>query len=67
MALEFGTAEWAQALVEAINASSEYRNSGRSCRHSWAAAVLSSYHAFWRTTAGATGSTFDVLAGRPKN
>jgi len=30
MALEFGTAEWAQALVEAINASSEYRNSGRS-------------------------------------
>jgi putative sterol carrier protein len=30
MALEFGTPEWARALVEAINASSEYRNSGAS-------------------------------------
>ena len=28
MALEFGTPEWARALIEAINASSEYRNSG---------------------------------------
>lgn len=28
MALEFGTPEWARALVVAINASSEYRNSG---------------------------------------
>jgi len=28
MALEFGTPEWARALLEAINASSEYRNSG---------------------------------------
>ena len=28
MALEFGTPEWARALTEAINASSEYRNSG---------------------------------------
>lgn len=28
MALEFGTPEWAAALVDAINASSEYRNSG---------------------------------------
>ena len=28
MALEFGTPEWARALFEAINASSEYRNSG---------------------------------------
>lgn len=30
MALEFGTPAWAQALVTAINASSEYRNSGGS-------------------------------------
>jgi putative sterol carrier protein len=30
MALTFGTPEWAQALVTAINASSEYRNSGAS-------------------------------------
>jgi len=29
MALEFGTPAWAGALVDAINASSEYRNSGR--------------------------------------
>ena len=29
MALEFGTPAWAGALVTAINASSEYRNSGR--------------------------------------
>lgn len=28
MALEFGTSEWARALVDVINASSEYRNSG---------------------------------------
>ena len=28
MALEFGTPEWARTLVDAINASSEYRNSG---------------------------------------
>ena len=28
MAFEFGTPEWARALEEAINASSEYRNAG---------------------------------------
>lgn len=28
MALEFGAPEWSRALVDAINASSEYRNSG---------------------------------------
>ena len=28
MALEFGSPEWARALADAINASSEYRNSG---------------------------------------
>ena len=28
MALEFGTPEWARALADAVNASSEYRNAG---------------------------------------